>query len=85
MQNGEESRRESTTQTRCLRGEPHQHNKYTCANVEGSRREKHYTNPLFARQSTPTQQITCANGEESRRESTTQTHCLLGKAHQHNK
>ena len=54
VQTGKGAEGKSTTQTRCLRGEAHQYNKQTCANGEGSRREKHYTNPLFARRSTPT-------------------------------
>ena len=65
VQRGKGAEGKSTTQTRSLRGEAHQYNKQTCANGEGSRREKHYTNPLFARRSTPTYQINvCKPGKE---------------------
>ena len=106
----------STTQTRSLRGEAHQHNKQTnvckwrgeprgkalhkpdvCeakhTNItnkrvqtgEGSRREKHYTNPLFARRSTPITNKRVQTGKGAEGKSTTQTRCLRGEAHQHNK
>ena len=47
----------STSQTWCLRGEAHSHNKKNVCKGEESRREKHYTNPVIARRRTLNLQI----------------------------